>query len=154
MAMVENMADDHIQRLLHELFAGQTAWAERFPWVGRWAAQLLTALAAKLATLAVFDVTGVTAAVVVAFGVVMVKANARRVIKAYHTQMDAKRVELTRAIEDLITQSIDVFYQKAEQVYGAAGNLLQRPGGTLPAHAGAGRDHLEKNRSRKSAGQF
>ncbi len=117
LAMVENMADDHIQRLLHELFAGQTVWAS-VPVGGAVGGTVLAALAAKLATLAVFDVTGVTAAVVVAFGVVMVSANARRVIKAYHTQMDAKREELTRAIEDLITQAIDVFYQKAAQVYG------------------------------------
>ena len=116
MAMVENMADDHIQRLLHELFAGQTAWAG-VPVGGAVGGGVLTALAAKLATLAVFDVTGVTAAVVVAFGVVMVRANARRVIKAYHAQMDVKREELTHAIEDLITQAIDVFYQKAAQVY-------------------------------------
>ena len=116
MAMLENMGDDHIQKLLHEMFAGQTAWAS-VPLGGAVGGTVLAALAAKVATLAVFDVTGVTAAVVVAFGVVMVNANAKRVIKAYHTQMAAKREELTHAIEDLITQAIDVFYQKAAQVY-------------------------------------
>ena len=116
MAMLENMGDDHIQKLLHEMFAGQTAWAS-VPVGGAVGGTVLAALAAKVATLAVFDVTGVTAAVVVAFGVVMVNANAKRVIKAYHAQMAAKREELTHAIEDLITQAIDVFYQKAAQVY-------------------------------------
>ena len=116
MALVENMADDHIQRLLHDLFAGQTAWAS-LPVGGAVGGTVLAALAAKLATLAVFDVTGVTAAVVVAFGVVMVKSNARRVIRAYRTQMEGKREELTRAIDDLVSQAIDVFYQKAAQVY-------------------------------------
>ena len=116
MAMIENMADDRIQKLVHDLFAGQEAWA-RVPVGGAVGGTVLAALAAKLATLAVFDWTGITAATVVVLGVVMVKSNARRVIRAYRAQMEEKREELTRIIEDLITQSIDVFYQKAAQVY-------------------------------------
>ena len=116
MAMIENMADDKVQKSLHELFAGQSAWA-KVPLGGAVGGTVLAALAAKLATVAVFDVTGISAAVVVVFGVVMVKSNARRVIKAYRAQMEAKREELTRIIGDLVAQAIDVFYQKSAQVY-------------------------------------
>ena len=148
MAMLENMGDDHIQRLLHELFAGQTAWAS-VPLGGAVGGTVLAALAAKVATLAVFDVTGVTAAVVVAFGVMMVNANAKRVIKAYHTQMAAKREELTHAIEDLITQAIDVFYQKAEPGLPAARIFLRRSGAALwplARTSGKPRKNVRENR--------
>ena len=138
MAMVENMADDQIQKLLHDLFAGQAAWA-RCRWAGRsaaggrWRRSRRTSPRWRCSTSrALAAVDGVV------FGVVMVVGNARRVIEAYRTQMDAKREELTQAIGDLIRQAIDVFYQKAGAGVSTAGNVLQRAGGTLSAGAGTG----------------
>ena len=116
-AMLENMADDKIERLLHELFAEQAAWA-RVPVGGAVAAGgLLAAVAAHIATVAVFDVTGIAAVTTMLLGAWLVVGKAGRVVDAYRKQMAAKREELARSIEDLIRQAIDVFYQKLGQVY-------------------------------------
>ena len=116
MAMVENMADDQIEKQLQSLFAETAAWA-RVPVGAVAAGGVLAVLAGHIAAAAFFDVTGALAAATAVFGVVMVVGKARRVIDAYHTQMGAKRVELTQSIGDLIRQAIDVFYQKLGQVY-------------------------------------
>ena len=117
MAMVENMADDKIEKLLHDLFAEQAAWA-RVPVGGALAAGgVLAAVVMHLAAFSVIDWTGATAVTTMLLGAWLVVGKAGRIVDAYRKQMDAKRIELTRAIDDLIKQSIDVFYQKAAQVY-------------------------------------
>ncbi len=116
-AMLENMADDKVESLLHELFAEQAAWA-RVPVGGAVAAGgLLAAVAAHIATVAVFDITGTAAVATMLLGAWLVVGKAGRVVDAYRKQMAAKREELSRSIEDLIRQAIDIFYQKLGQVY-------------------------------------
>ncbi len=116
LAMVENMADDQIEKQLQDLFAETAAWA-RVPVGAVAAGGLLALLAGHIASVAVLDVTGALAAVTMVFGAVMVVGKARRVIEAYRTQMEAKRAELTQSIGDLIRQTIEVFYQKLSLVY-------------------------------------
>ena len=63
MAMVENMADDKIEKLLQDLFAGDGDLGARAGGGGRGGRRRLTVIAAHIATVAVFDVTGTLAAV-------------------------------------------------------------------------------------------
>ena len=117
MATLENMSDDKIQKLLHDLFAEQAAWAHVPVGGAVVGGGLVAALAAHVATAAVFDVTGTLAVTAMLLGTWMVVGKARRVIDAYRKQMDAKREELTQSVGDIIRQAIDVFYQKLGQVY-------------------------------------
>ena len=116
LAMVENMADSAIEKQLQTLFADTVTWV-RFP-VGAVAAGGIAALlAAQMAAVAVADVTGALAAVTAVVGTVIAAGKRRKVIDSYRTQMNAKQVELTQAIGDLIRQAIDVFFQRLQQVY-------------------------------------
>ena len=116
MAMVENMADDQIEKQLQSLFAETATWV-RVPVGAVAAGGLLAVVAAHIATAAVVDLTGTVAAVAAVVGTLVAVGKRRRVIEAYRTQMAAKRVELTQSIGDLIRQTIDVFYQRLGQVY-------------------------------------
>lgn len=50
-------------------------------------------------------------------GVVIGWGKRRKVVTSYREQMNAKQVELTQALGDLMRQTIDIFYQKVAQVY-------------------------------------
>ena len=115
-ALIENMADSEIEKLLQNLFAQTVTWV-RVPVGAVAAGTLLTVIAAHIATAAVVDITGTLAVVTAAVGILGVVGKRRKVLETYREQMAAKQVELTQAIGDLIRQAIDVFYQKLSQVY-------------------------------------
>ena len=115
-AMVENMADDQIEKQLQSLFAETATWV-RLPVGAVAAGGVATIVAAHIATAAVVDITGVLAAVTAVVGTIIAVGKRRKVIDTYRAQMSAKQVELTQSIGDLIRQTIDVFYQKLSQVY-------------------------------------
>ena len=115
-ALIENMADAEIEKLLQNLFAETVTWV-RVPVGAVAAGTILTVIAAHIATAAVVDITGTLAAITAAVGILGVVGKRRKVLETYRTQMEAKHVELTRAIGDLIRHAIEVFYQKLDQVY-------------------------------------
>jgi small GTP-binding protein len=116
LAMMENMSDQEIQKQLAGLFAEVTTWG-RVP-VGAVAAGTVAGvIAAKLALLALVDITGVLASAVAVVGVVIGWGKRRKVISSYQEHMSAKAVELTDAIGDLMRQTIDLFFQRLGQVY-------------------------------------
>ena len=116
LALIENMADSEIEKLLQNLFAETVTWV-RVPVGAVAAGTILTVIAAHIATAAVVDITGTLAVVTAAVGILGVIGKRRKVLDTYREQMAAKHDELTRAIGDLIRHAIEVFYQKLSQVY-------------------------------------
>ena len=116
MVMVERMADDSIEKQLQSLFAESANWV-RVPMGATAVGVVAAAVAAHLAAVAVFDITGTLAALSAVIGTVMATVKRRQVLEAYRTQMTAKKAELSQTIGDLVRQTLDVFYQKLSQVY-------------------------------------
>jgi GTPase SAR1 family protein len=116
LAMMENMTDQEIQKQLEGLFAEVTTWG-RVPLGAVAAGGIAGIIAAKLALIALVDITGVLASAVAVVGVVVGWGKRRKVITSYQEHMSAKAVELTDAIGDLMRQAIDLFFQRLGQVY-------------------------------------
>ncbi len=116
MVMVERMADDSIEKQLQGLFAETANWV-RVPAGATAIGMVAAAVAAHLAAVAVFDITGTLAALSAVAGLVMAPIKRRQVLNAYQAQMTAKKLELSHSIGDLVRQTLDVFYQKLAQVY-------------------------------------
>ena len=116
LATLENMSDHGVAKQLESLFAEAATWV-RVPLGAMAAGGIAAAIAAKLALLALVDITGVLAGAAAIVGVVIGWGKRRKVVTSYREQMNAKQVELTQALGDLMRQTIDIFYQKVAQVY-------------------------------------
>ncbi len=117
LAMMENMSDKSIEKQLQALFAEAANWGGRVPLGAVAAGGIAGVIAAKLALLALVDITGVLAGAVAVVGVVIGWGKRRRVVTSYREHMSTKQVELTDAIGDLMRQTIDIFFQRLGQVY-------------------------------------
>lgn len=99
-------ADEQLSEMLRE-----TATWLRFP-AGVAAAGGIVALIASMTSAAVADVTGVLAASAAVVGAVVVFGRRKKILNAYRKQLEAKRSELMRAIEEKLLHAIDLFYQE------------------------------------------
>src|SRR5207253_3699980 len=69
----------------------------------------LVALIAAMSSAAIADVTGVLAVSAAIAGTLLAQRQRRKILRTYTVQMEAKRGELVRAIEEQITHAINIF---------------------------------------------
>jgi hypothetical protein len=92
------------------MFAESAVWL-RWPAGVAAAGGLATVLAAMVSASAA-DVTGVIAGSAAVLGTFFAFSQRRKILVAYHEQMEAKRKELTTAVELQMHQAVDVFYNE------------------------------------------
>jgi GTPase SAR1 family protein len=99
-------SEEQLAQMLHE-----TASWLRLP-AGVAAAGGIVALIAAMTSAAVADVTGVVAASAMVVGTVVVFGRRKKILDAYRKQLEEKRSELMRAIEEKLLHAIDLFYRE------------------------------------------
>lgn len=108
LTLVERVAGKGVEERLARMFAESAAWL-RLPAGVAAAGGVATVLAAMISA-SVADVTGIVATSALALGTFFAFSQRRKIINAYHKEMDMKRAELTRAIEGQMQHAIDLFY--------------------------------------------
>jgi hypothetical protein len=105
----ERVAGKGVEEQLAKMFQQTSTWL-RLP-VGVAAAGGIVALVAAMSSAAVADVTGVVAASAAVIGAVVALSQRKRILNAYEKEMERKRSELMRAIEQQMEHAIDLFYR-------------------------------------------
>ncbi|CAN5618258.1 dynamin family protein [soil metagenome] len=115
LTLVERIAGKGVEERLARMFAESAAWL-RIPAGVAAAGGIATVLAAMISA-SVADVTGIVATSALALGTFFAFAQRRKVLDAYHKEMDAKRIELSRAIEGQMEHAIDLFYNEVATAF-------------------------------------
>ena len=110
LTLVERIAGKGVEERLARVFAESAAWL-RLPAGVAAAGGIATVLAAMISA-SVADVTGIVATSAFALGTFFAITQRRKILAAYQKEMDAKRVELTQAIEQQMEHAIDLFYNE------------------------------------------
>jgi GTPase SAR1 family protein len=105
----ERVAGKGVEEQLAKMFQQTSTWL-KLP-VGVAAAGGIVALVAAMSSAAVADVTGVLAASAAVIGAVVALSQRKRILNAYEKEMERKRSELMRAIEQQMEHAIDLFYR-------------------------------------------
>ena len=108
LALAERIGGPAIEEQLGIIFR-ETSKRLRIP-AGVAAAGGLVAVIAAMSSAAIADVTGVLAVSAAIVGTLLAQRQRRKILQTYAEQMEAKRGELLRAIEEQITHAINVFY--------------------------------------------
>jgi hypothetical protein len=115
LALTERSASRALEQMLEEQF-GETTNRLRIPLGIAAAGGIATAIAAA-SSAAVADVTGVLAVSAATIGTVLVFTQRRKILRAYHEQMQTKCAELLKAIEQRLQQAITLFYQEVAATF-------------------------------------
>jgi GTPase SAR1 family protein len=110
LTLVERIAGKGVEERLARMFAESAAWL-RLPAGVAAAGGIATVLAAMISA-SVADVTGIVATSALALGTFFAFAQRRKILNAYDKEMEAKRNELTSAIEQQMEHAIDLFYNE------------------------------------------
>lgn len=110
LTLVERIAGKGVEEQLSRMFSESAAWL-RLP-AGVAAAGGIATILAAMISASVADVTGIIAASAAALGTFFAFTQRRRILNAYEKEMEAKRTELTRAIEQQMEHAIDLFYKE------------------------------------------
>ena len=110
LTLVERIAGKGVEERLARMFSESAAWL-RLPAGVAAAGGIATVLAAMISA-SVADVTGIVATSALALGTFFAFAQRRKILNAYQKEMDLKRTELTRAIEQQMEHSIALFYNE------------------------------------------
>lgn len=110
LTLAERVAGKAIEEQMAKMFEETSAWL-RLP-AGIAAAGGIVTVIAAMSSAAVADVTGVVAASAAIIGTVVAFGQRRKILGAYAAEMEKKRTELTRAIEQQMEHAIDVFYRE------------------------------------------
>jgi phage-related tail protein len=110
LTLVERIAGKGLEEQLARMFAESAAWL-RWPAGVAAAGGLATVLAAMVSASAA-DVTGVIAGSAAVLGTFFAFSQRRKILSAYHEQMETKRKELTTAVEQQMHQAVDIFYNE------------------------------------------
>ena len=108
LTLAERIGGPAIEEQLAMIFR-ETSNRLRIP-AGVAAAGGLVAVVAAMSSAAIADVTGVLAVSAAIVGTLLAQRQRRKILRTYAEQMEAKRGELVRAIEERITHAINVFY--------------------------------------------
>jgi GTPase SAR1 family protein len=106
-------------RAIEEQMAGifrETSDRLRIP-AGVVAAGGIVALIAAMSSAAVADITGFLAISAAILGTLVAERQRQKILRTYTEQMETKRAELVRAVEEQITHAIDVFYAEIEAAF-------------------------------------
>jgi hypothetical protein len=110
LTLVERIAGKGVEEHLTRLFAESATWV-RVP-AGVAAAGGLATILAAMIHASVVDVTGVIAGSALVVGTFFAIGQRRKILAAYQKEMDAKRTELTNAIEQQMEHAIELFYKE------------------------------------------
>jgi small GTP-binding protein len=108
LALLERGAGHKIEEQLGRMFRETAAWL-RLP-VGVAAAGGIVTVIVAMSSAAVADVTGTLAASAAIIGTIVAFAQRKKILNAYRKEMEARRVELTRSIEQQMNHAIERFY--------------------------------------------
>jgi len=110
LTLVERIASKGVEEQLARMFRETAAWL-RLPAGVAAAGGIITVIVA-MSSAAVADVTGVLAASAAVIGTIVAFTQRRKILSAYDSEMEAKRLELIGAIEQQMNHAIDLFYQE------------------------------------------
>ncbi|MDQ6626105.1 MAG: dynamin family protein [Verrucomicrobiota bacterium] len=110
LTLVERIAGKGVEERLAQMFVESATWL-RVPAGVAAAGGIATVLAAMISA-SVADVTGILATSALAIGTVFAFAQRRKILNTYEKEMDAKRTELTGAIEGQMEHAINLFYNE------------------------------------------
>jgi len=110
LTLAERIAGKSIEEQMAKMFEETSNWL-RLP-AGIAAASGIVTLIAAMSSAAVADVTGVVAASAALIGTVVAFGQRRKILGAYDEEMEEKRTELTRAIEQQMEHAIELFYKE------------------------------------------
>ena len=109
-ALSQRVSAKSVEEKLAQLFR-ETSTILRVP-AGVAAAGGIATVIAALVSASVADVTGILAASAAVIGSIMAVIQRRKILKTYQQQMETKRAELMRTVEDQLTRAIDAFYKE------------------------------------------
>jgi hypothetical protein len=115
LTLVERVAGKGVEEQLEQMFAQSAAWL-RIPAGVAAAGGLATVLSAMISA-SFADVTGIVATSAFVVGTVFAVGQRRKILRAYEKEMEAKRKELTSAIEQQMEHAIDLFYKEIEAAF-------------------------------------
>lgn len=110
LTLVERIAGKRVEEQLARMFRETAAWL-RLP-AGVAAAGGIVTVIVAMSSAAVADVTGVLAASAAVIGTIVAFTQRRKILAAYESEMETKRLELVQAIEEQMNHAIDLFYQE------------------------------------------
>ena len=115
LTLVERIAGKGVEERLARMFAESATWL-RVPAGVAAAGGIATVLAAMISA-SVADVTGILATSALALGTFFAFAQRRKILTAYDKEMEAKRTELTGAIEQQMEHAIELFYNEISSAF-------------------------------------
>jgi hypothetical protein len=115
LTLVEKVAGRGLEEQLAAMFAESATWL-RWPAGVAAAGGIATVLAAMVSASAA-DVTGVIAGSAAVLGTYFAFTQRRKILAAYDENMEAKRKELTQAVERQMQQAVDVFYNEISTAF-------------------------------------
>ncbi len=115
LALGERISGTNVNETLTQLFR-ETSTILRVP-AGLAAAGGIATLIAAMTSAAVADVTGVLAASAAVIGTILAVTQRRKILTAYHQQMEARRVELVQTIERQLNHAINLFYTEVSTAF-------------------------------------
>ncbi|MFN2474832.1 MAG: dynamin family protein [Chthoniobacterales bacterium] len=115
LTLVERIAGQGVEERLAQMFVESATWL-RVPAGVAAAGGVATVLAAMISA-SVADVTGILATSALAIGTVFAFAQRRKILNTYEKEIDAKRTELTRAIEGQMEHAINLFYNEVAAAF-------------------------------------
>jgi tRNA U34 5-carboxymethylaminomethyl modifying GTPase MnmE/TrmE len=110
LTLVERVAGRGIEEHLAKMFKETATWL-RVP-AGVAAAGGIVTVIVAMSSAAMADVTGVLAASAAIIGTIVAFSQRRKILSAYSKEMETKRQELVRAIEEQMNHAIALFYQE------------------------------------------
>jgi GTPase SAR1 family protein len=115
LTLAERIAGKGVEEQLARMFQESAAWL-RLPAGVAAAGGIATVLAAMISA-SVADVTGIVAASAAVLGTVFAVTQRRKILRTYEKEMEAKRGDLTRAIEQQMEHAIDLFYKEISTAF-------------------------------------
>ncbi len=115
LTLVERVAGKGVEEQLGRMFRESAAWL-RLP-AGVAAAGGIATILAAMISASVADVTGIIASSALVLGTVFAFGQRRKILNAYDKEMEAKRNELVRAIEQQMEHAIDLFYNEVATAF-------------------------------------
>jgi hypothetical protein len=110
LTLLERVSGQGLEEQLAKMFQQTSTWL-RLP-AGVAAAGGIVALVAAMSSAAIADITGGVALSAAIIGAVVALSQRKRILNAYEKEMERKRAELMRAIEQRMEHAIDVFYRE------------------------------------------
>ena len=115
LALAERVAGKSVEEQLARMF-DETSARLRLP-AGVAVASAIVAAIAAMSSAAVADVTGILAVSAAITGTMVALIQRRKILRSYDEEMESKRSELLKAIEQQLGQAIDLFYKEVAAAF-------------------------------------